>query len=188
MDHIKLLYCHLINRKSHKGQTESNPGLDGEKPSSLARELLHWSELVAENASSYNTTTVNVLKGRCLCTRATLPVLALRLRVWCHVRGFEPVAGTASEGMVSHGHATDAELLADIRIPGDHNNRRSDDQRWNWHVYHRAHDPRLRRVSCAEEVTEVVEAAGAAATAGGEQLQVWVLPGAIFDVTFYLFC
>lgn len=90
--------------------------------------------------------------------------------------------------MVSHGYATDAELLADIRIPGDHNNRRSDGQHWNWHVYHGAHNPRLRRVSGPEEVAEVVEAAGAAAAAGGEQLQVWTLPGARLDVTFFLFC
>jgi len=41
MDHIKLLRCHLINRKSQKGYPESNPGLRGEKPSSLARELCH---------------------------------------------------------------------------------------------------------------------------------------------------
>jgi len=46
----------------------------------------------------------------------------------------------------------------------------------------------LRRVSCAEDVAEAAEAAGAAAAAGGEQLQVRALPGARFDVSFYLFC
>jgi len=130
MDHIKLLHCHLINRKSHKGYTESNPGLRGEKPSSLARELSHWSEFVAVNARNYNTTTLNVLRVWCLCIRVNLTLLALRLH-FCHVREFAFVAGTPSEGMVSHRHATNAELLADIRIPGDHSNRRSDGQHWN---------------------------------------------------------
>lgn len=187
MNHIKLLHCHLINRKSHKGYLESNPGLRGEKPSSLARELCHWSEFLADNVRSYSTTTLNVLEAWCLRTRVILPSLALRLRVWCHVRDSELVAGTPSEGMVPHGHAADAELLACIRIPGDHNNRRSDGQHWHWHVYHGAHYPRLRRVSCAEDVAEAAERAGAAAAAGGEQLQVWVLPAARFDVSFYLF-
>jgi hypothetical protein len=81
MDHIKLLHCRLINRKSHKGYTESNLGDRGEKPSSLARELSHWSEFVAENARSYNNTTLNILKDWCLCTMVTLPVLVLRLHV-----------------------------------------------------------------------------------------------------------
>ena len=33
--------------------------------------------------------------------------------------------------MVSHGHAADAELLADIRIPGDRGDPRSDGQHWH---------------------------------------------------------
>jgi len=57
MDHIKLLHGHLINRISHKGYLESNPGLRDEKPSSLARDLCHWSEFVGDSVPSYNTTT-----------------------------------------------------------------------------------------------------------------------------------
>ena len=44
---------------------------------------------------------------------------------------FEFLAGTPSEGMVSHGHAAAVELLANIRIPADHSDRRSDGQHWH---------------------------------------------------------
>ena len=78
MDHVKLLHFHLIHRKSHKGYTELNAGLRGERPSSLARELRHWSQFVTVNARSCSTTTLNVLKAWCLCTRVSLPLLAFK--------------------------------------------------------------------------------------------------------------